>query len=111
MTAGVKTRDFVRAASQVPGVQRIVNRIDTLPASMNDDQIRYATAMSIYGALFPQYANVHGGPVHIIVHLGHVTLTGRVGSEVDRRMAEVLAREVVGVMSVENQVIVERNAD
>ena len=107
VTAAVKSRDFVRAASQVPGVQRVIDRIDTLPASMNDDQIRYAVATSIYDALFPQYVNLHSGPIHILVELGHVTLTGVVSSNADRRLAEMLAREAFGVMSVENRIAVE----
>jgi osmotically-inducible protein OsmY len=107
VTAAVKLGDFVRAASQVPGVQKVINRIETLPPSMNDDQIRYAVATSIYGALFPQYVNVHSGPIHIIVELGHVTLTGVVSSNTDRRLAEMFTHEVFGVMSVENRIAVE----
>ena len=107
VTTPVTSRHFVQAASKVPGVQRIINTIETLPPSMNDAQVRYAIGTAIYGGLFPQYASAHNGPIHIIVNLGHVTLTGVASSHVDRRMAEVFARGTFGVVSVENRIAVE----
>jgi len=38
-----------------------------------------------------------------VVENGHVTLDGAVGSEVERVKAGLVAREVFGVMSVDNQ--------
>jgi hyperosmotically inducible protein len=42
-------------------------------------------------------------PIHIVVENGRVTLTGAVGSEVERVKAGFTAGEVFGVMSVDNE--------
>lgn len=46
-------------------------------------------------------------PIHVVVRHGRVTLTGVVLSEVERRKAEVIARSVFGVFSVENKLRLE----
>ena len=42
-------------------------------------------------------------PIHIIVNRGHVTLTGVVNSEVERRVAEMSARDAGLAFSVKNE--------
>jgi len=42
-------------------------------------------------------------PIHLIVENGRVTLTGAVGSEVERVKAEMIARSTFGVFNVENK--------
>ena len=42
-------------------------------------------------------------PIHIIVNRGHVTLTGVVNSEVERRVAEMSARNAGLAFSVKNE--------
>ena len=109
VTTSDKSREFVKAASRVPGVQQVVNQIETLPASMMDDDLRYAIAMAIYSSpVFSAYANQRTGPIHIIVRRGQVTLTGIVGSEVERRTAEMFARGAFGARGVDNQLRVEK---
>ena len=44
--------------------------------------------------------------IHIVVRHGQTTLYGVVDNEGDRQMAEVRAREVTGVFSVENEIVV-----
>jgi hyperosmotically inducible protein len=57
-----------------------------------DDDLRYAIARAIYSSsAFWSYASMSNPPIHIIVERGRVTLTGVVGSEVDRMMARSLA--------------------
>jgi osmotically-inducible protein OsmY len=74
-----------------------------------DDQIRYAAAVRIYNdSLFWNYAIQVNPPIHVVVKLGRVTLTGVVMSEVERRKAEQIARGIFGVLSVENQLRLER---
>jgi hyperosmotically inducible periplasmic protein len=46
-------------------------------------------------------------PIHIIVKGGRTTLMGVVDSEMDKRMAEIRAREVSGTFSVENELVVD----
>ena len=119
------------AVKRVPGVDDVDNRIELLPASTNDDRIRWATFYNIYNDSFlSRYAP--GGemgaryelrqarrfpgmqpfgdyPVHIIVKNGRTTLMGVVGSEMDKRLAEIRAREVTGVFAVENELIVDED--
>jgi hyperosmotically inducible protein len=104
VTAGYKANDLGRIASRVRGVQGVSNEIRTLPASLFDDQLRAAIASRIYGdPMFESYALQVPPPIHIVVENGHVTLTGAVGSEVERVKAGFTAREVFGVMSVDNE--------
>jgi hypothetical protein len=117
------------AVKRVAGVDEVENRIELLPASMFDDRIRWATFYRIYGdsslsryspggeigaryelrqaSRFPGMQPFGVYPIHIIVKNGKTTLMGFVGSEMDRRIAEMRAREVSGVFSVENQLVVD----
>jgi osmotically-inducible protein OsmY len=47
-------------------------------------------------------------PIHIIVKHGRTTLLGVVDNEADRRIAEVRAREVGGVFSVDNELTIHK---
>lgn len=104
VTAGFKANDLAGVASKVRGVQEVRNEIRTLPASVFDDQLRVAIASRLYGdPMFESYALQVPPPIHIVVENGHVTLTGAVGSEVERVKAGFTAREVFGVMAVDNE--------
>jgi len=118
-----------RAVKRVPGVDSVDNRIEELPASPSDDRIRWATFYAIYSDSFLSRYSPGGPtaaryelyqsrrfpglqpfgtyPIHIIVKNGRTTLMGVVDSEVDKRMAEIRAREISGVFSVENELVVD----
>lgn len=118
-----------RAVTRVPGVDSVDNRIEELPASPGDDRIRWATFYAIYSDSFLSRYSPGGEmaaryelyqsrrfpglqpfgtyPIHIIVKNGRTTLMGVVDTEVDRRMAEIRAREVSGVFAVENELVVD----
>jgi hyperosmotically inducible protein len=103
VTTPYKSQGIVQAVSRVEGVQQIIDRVEVLPSSIFDDQIRYAVANRIYNdPAFSQYSMQARPPIHVIVKSGHVTLRGVVGSEMDRRLAELLARDIFGVLGVEN---------
>lgn len=105
VTLPYKADAFVDLAMRVKGVQTVRNDVQTLPVSMFDDQLRYTIARRIYGdPMFWNLAFQPDPPLHIIVERGHVTLTGVVASEVERRLAEVIARSTFGVFDVENKV-------
>jgi hypothetical protein len=53
--------------------------------------------------MFWNYAIQVNPPIHVVVENGHVTLTGAVNSEIERRKAETVARTTFGVFSVDNQ--------
>ena len=117
------------AVKRVSGVDEVDNRIELLPASLSDDRIRWATYYRIYtdGFLsryspggemtaryelyrsrrFPGMQPFGTHPIHIIVRNGRTTLMGIVDNEIDRRVAEIRAREVSGVFSVENELVVD----
>ena len=109
VTMPYKADAFADLAAHVPGVQEVRNEVRALPASLFDDQLRYAVARQIYGdSLFARYATQLNPPVHIIVERGRVTLTGVVFSEVERQKAEAIARGTFSVMGVTNNLRIER---
>jgi len=108
VTMPYKAQAMVKLASRVTGVQTVTDKLEVLPVSGFDDSIRYEIAVRIYNdPLFWNYAIQVNPPVHVIVRYGRVTLTGVVVSEVERRKAEVIARGVFGVLSVDNSLRLE----
>jgi hyperosmotically inducible protein len=103
VTSPHKASDIADLVAKLAGVREVDNQIDTLPVSTFDDQLRYTIARRIYrDSLFSNYAIQVNPPIHIVVDRGHVTLTGAVNSEVERRVAESIARSAFGVFSVKN---------
>jgi hyperosmotically inducible protein len=117
-------RDAETATKRASGVNDVANKIEVLPASPNDDRIRWETYYRIYTddflsryapggqlgvlqelrdePLFPGMQPVGLYGIHIIVRNGRTMLLGIVDRAVDRQVAEVRAREVTGVFEVEN---------
>ena len=119
---------------KIEGVKSVDNQIEVLPLSNNDDRIRAAVYVSIYGyPVLQKYTANRGGPrgvpsvaraaggitndppigyhaIHIIVENGNVTLTGVVDSDSDLAIAEMRANLVPGVFSVTNQLQVASRA-
>ena len=104
-----KASDIGNLVARIPGVREVDNKIATLPVSTFDDQLRVSIARQIYrDPMFWNYAIQVNPPIHIVVENGHVTLTGVVNSEVERRKAETVARTTFGVFSVDNQLRLDR---
>ena len=102
VTMPFKKNDIARKARDIKGVREVLNRIDVLPVSTYDDDLRQRVARAIYGnSAFWQYGAMANPPIHIIVEGGHVTLTGVVNSNVDRMLARSLAVGL-GELSVTN---------
>ncbi len=130
-------RDAQRAVKQVPRVDEVINNIEELQVSPNDDDLRWRTFYAIYsdpflaryapggGLLWGHRHRMFGGPfgaggrfpgmypagnypIQIIVNRGHITLLGMVDSETDKTMAGMKARNVTGSFGVENELSVER---
>jgi hyperosmotically inducible protein len=103
VTMPYKKDDIGRRISGIDGVREVLNRIDVLPVSTFDDNLRYRIARAIYGSpSFWNYAAMANPPIHIIVERGRVTLTGVVNSEVERMLARSLATGW-GEFSVSNE--------
>ena len=123
--------DAARAVKRLSGVDEVVNKIIDLPASPNDDRIRWATFYNIYtddflsryspgGAMgarydarqftrFPGMQPSGNYPIHIIVQNGRTMLLGIVNNESDKTVAGFKAREISGVFAVENELVVSKN--
>ncbi len=102
--------DAEKVVKQIEGVERVVNQIEVLPLSPNDDRIRFAVYRAIYShAVLQRYAFQSVPPIHIIVKGGQVTLEGVVASEMDRNVANIQANGVSGVFSVTNNLRVEKH--
>ena len=122
--------DAEMAVKRASGVVEVANKIEVLPASQNDDRIRWATFYRVYtddflsryapGGVhevlqevrderrFPGMQPVGRYPIHIVVKGGRTMLLGVVDNATDRQIAEVRAREVSGVFEVENGLVAAR---
>ena len=98
-----------QSVKRIEGVDHVVNNIEVLPASPNDDRIRLAVARAIFNdsRLF-RYSMGAVPPIHIIVKNGHVALEGVVDNQVDKDTANIRANGVPGVFSVQNNLRVEK---
>jgi osmotically-inducible protein OsmY len=127
---GNLTADAYTAVKRIAGVDEVANRIQLLPASQEDDRIRWATFYNIYtddflsryapgGAMaaryeltqltrFPGMQPFGNYPIHIVVNNGRTTLVGVVDNESDKILAGVRAREVSRVFVVENELVVRK---
>ncbi len=100
--------DAERAVKKIEGVERVVNNIEVLPTSPMDDRIRLAVYRAIYGNdVLAPYSLRAVPPIHIIVKNGHVTLKGVVARPMDKQIAEMQAKSVPGVFSVDDELQVE----
>jgi hyperosmotically inducible protein len=99
--------------SSLEGVTHLANKIDVLPLSPMDDQLRLALYRSIYSYNSPlfRYATQSVPPIHIIVKNGNVALKGIVATQSDSDLANVAANQVPGVFSVKNELQVEGRTD
>jgi hyperosmotically inducible periplasmic protein len=93
--------DAQTAVKGIEGVTKVINNIEVLPLSPMDDQIRRAEYRAIYGAPeLQRYAMGVLPSIHIIVKNGHVTLVGTVDNQMDKNVAEIRAKTVPNVFSV-----------
>jgi hyperosmotically inducible protein len=123
--------DAVRAVKQASNVDEVKDKIEELPVSTADDELRWRTYYAIYRDPFlsryaPGGGLAHNGPftpfgagpfvglepagdysIHIIVKNLRTTLFGVVDNESDKALANTKAREVPGSFGVDNQLTVE----
>jgi hyperosmotically inducible periplasmic protein len=101
--------DAGRVVKKVAGVQQVVNNIEVLPVSPNDDGIRRAEYRAIYGdpALSTRYGFRALPSIHIIVKNGNVTLEGVVANQGDKNLVGIRANGVPNVFAVTNNLLVE----
>ena len=92
VTMPYKKDDIGKRVARVDGVREVQNKIEVLPVSIYDDELRYRIARAIYrNSAFFNYAAMANPPIHIIVDRGRVTLEGVVNSNVERMLARSIA--------------------
>ena len=100
--------DAESVVKRIEGVEKVVNQIEVLPLSPNDDRLRMALYRAIYGHSTLQPLALRAvPPIHIIVENGNVTLEGVVATDLEKSVANAQANLVSGVFSVKNNLRVE----
>jgi hyperosmotically inducible protein len=108
VTMPLKRDEIGKRVAKIDGVRSLTNDIQVLPVSRFDDDLRWRVMQAIYGhPLFWQYAQMATPPIHIIVENGHITLTGRVNSQVEKSLAFAQAH-VPGSFDVKNELKIDR---
>jgi hyperosmotically inducible protein len=111
VTMPYKSEDIGRRIAKVKGVSKVDNRIEVLPASKSDDELRVRVFDAIYGhRTFQPYARQANPPIHIIVERGRLTLEGVVQDETERLLAMSLAGSR-GALQVRNNLQTTREAN
>ncbi|HTD96790.1 MAG TPA: BON domain-containing protein [Edaphobacter sp.] len=123
--------DAERSVKGISGIDNVVNEIEVLPNSPNDDRIRAAVYNRIYTASSLRMYNANAGrlgrglsvarmaggitndpplgfhAIHIIVKNGNVTLYGVVNNASDSAIAGMQANSAPGAFSITNDLIVQ----
>ncbi|MGB2634972.1 MAG: BON domain-containing protein [Candidatus Acidiferrum sp.] len=95
------------AVKNMEGIGVVVNKIEILPASPSDDDLRNAIYRAVYeDSTLARYATQDVPPVHIIVNNGAVSLEGSIDSLADKNLAGARAGSVANVGSVKNNLMV-----
>jgi hyperosmotically inducible protein len=93
VTQPYKKSDIGNFLAHIKGVANLENKLQVLPVSNFDDELRIEIARAIYNdPYFIHYADQALPPIHIIVHNGNVTLDGVVANAMDRAKADSDAR-------------------
>lgn len=101
-------QDAENAVRSIEAAGKIVNKIEVLPLSPNDDMLRRAAFRAIYSQDgLDRYTMSAVPSIHIIVKNGHITLEGMAASQMDKDLAGIAARQVSGAFSVTNNLRIE----
>jgi len=99
--------DAENVVKHIEGVEGVTNQIEVLPVSPHDDQLRRAVYRAIYSQPGLDMYSLRAVPtIHIIVKNGNVTLTGAVGTKMDKQRAVMAAKGVPGAFSVNDEILV-----
>jgi len=97
-----------RILALVPGVTAVDNRLEVLPLSSFDNELRLRVARAIYAnPMLSRYGLQVNPPIHIVVRDGNVVLTGVVNSEAEKNVAGIEARSAGLSFGLENRLRVE----
>jgi hyperosmotically inducible periplasmic protein len=104
-------KDAQRRVEKVEGVDRVINQIEVLPLSPNDDRLRRAVFRELFNFNSPlfRYGQQPIPSIHIIVSRGKLVLKGVVANKGDSDIANIRARGVPGLFEVRNDLRIERD--
>ncbi len=104
-------KDAQRRVEKVEGVDRVVNLIEVLPLSPNDDRLRRAVFFELFNRNSPlfRYGQQPVPSIHIIVSRGRLVLKGVVANKGDSDLANIKARGVPGLFEVRNELKIEKD--
>jgi hyperosmotically inducible protein len=104
-------KDAQRRVERVEGVDRVINQIEVLPLSPNDDRIRRAVFFELFNRNSPlfRYGQGPNPSIHIIVSRGNLVLKGVVSNKSDRDLAVIRARGIPGIFDVRSDLRFERD--
>ena len=104
VTNPVVKSDAANVVKRVEGVEHVDNKIQVLPLSFFDNDLRARLYRTIYGyGPLQRYGMGVEKSIRIIVENGHVTLLGVVDNQGDKILAGMRANGVSGAFSVDNQ--------
>jgi hyperosmotically inducible protein len=104
-------KDAQRRVEKVEGVERVINQIEVLPLSPNDDRLRRAVFRELFNFNSPlfRYGQQPIPSIHIIVSRGRLVLKGVVANKGDSDIANIRARGVPGLFEVRNDLRIEKD--
>jgi Predicted periplasmic or secreted lipoprotein len=104
-------KDAQRRVEKVEGVERVINQIEVLPLSPNDDRLRGAVFRELFNFNSPlfRYGQQPIPSIHIIVSRGRLVLKGVVANKGDSDIANIKARGVPGLFEVRNDLKIEKD--
>jgi hyperosmotically inducible protein len=105
--------DAESRVKKLEGATQVIDKIEVLPLSPMDDQLRIALYRAIYKFDSPlfRYGTQSIPPIHIIVKNGHATLKGVVANQGDSDLAYMYANSVPGLFEVKNELKIEQQLD
>jgi osmotically-inducible protein OsmY len=109
VTDPYKKDEIEKRMYKVIGIQKFENKIEVLPNSELDRNLRVRLANRLYSdSTFERYASMVHPPIRIIVKGSRVLLTGAVGSQLEKTRALSIMRSTSGVLSVEDRLRISR---
>jgi osmotically-inducible protein OsmY len=105
VTTPYKSEEMTKMVKKIQGVENAENKIEALPVSKQDQHLRQTIARRIYSEdLFFGHSIGTNAPIHVVVKNSRVILAGTVQSDIEKVMAEQIARSTFGVLDVDNQI-------